>query len=160
MVLNGSIRERVWQMLSCGGYSRNRKVSSDGCEALYAKAGIPFFPAARRFYERCGGLFSDCEIIFETGSDSREFYFYLYPDMGEDAAVELYRRIMTREHLPEKESAGKRLLLRRRQEQKFHLSELSVITIPQQCMRRRMECCIVSMSMNLMSVYLQMLKKF
>ena len=78
MVLNGSIRERVWQMLSCGGYSRNRKVSSDGCEALYAKAGVPFLPAARRFYERCGGLFSDCEIIFETGSDSREFYFYLY----------------------------------------------------------------------------------
>ena len=71
MVLNGSIRERVWQMLSCGGYSGNRKVSSDGCEALYAKAGVPFLPAARRFYERCGGLFSDCEIIFETGSDSR-----------------------------------------------------------------------------------------
>lgn len=43
MVLNGSIRERVWQMLSCGGYSRSRKVSSDGCEALYAKAGVPFF---------------------------------------------------------------------------------------------------------------------
>lgn len=41
MVLNGSIRERVWQMLSCGGYSRNRKVSSDGCEALYAKVGVP-----------------------------------------------------------------------------------------------------------------------
>lgn len=37
MVLNGSIRERVWQMLSCGGYSRSRKVSSDGCEALYEK---------------------------------------------------------------------------------------------------------------------------
>ena len=88
MVLNGSIRERVWQMLSCGGYSRSRKVSSDGCEALYAKAGVPFFPAARRFYERCSGLFSDCKIIFETGSDSREFYFYLYPDMGEGAAVE------------------------------------------------------------------------
>ena len=87
MVLNGSIRERVWQMLSCGGYSRNRKVSSDGCEALYAKAGVPFLPAARRFYERCGGLFSDCEIIFETGSDSREFYFYLYPDMGEALAA-------------------------------------------------------------------------
>ena len=82
MVLNGSIRERVWQMLSCGGYSRSRKVSSDACEALYTKAGIPFFPAARRFYEWCGGLFSDCEIIFETGSDSREFYFYLYPDVG------------------------------------------------------------------------------
>ena len=91
MVLNGSIRERVWQMLSCGGYSKSRKVSSDGCEALYAKAGVPFFPAARRFYERCGGLFSDCEIIFETGSDGREFYFYLYPDMGEGAAVELYK---------------------------------------------------------------------
>lgn len=67
---------------------------------------------------------------------------------------------MTREHLQGKESAGTRLPLRRRQERRFHLSELSVITIPQQCMRRRMECCIVSMSMNLMSVYLQMLKKF
>lgn len=104
MVLNGSIRERVWQMLSCGGYSRSRKVSSDGCEALYTKAGIPFFPAARRFYERCGGLFSDCEIIFETGSDSREFYFYLYPDMGEDAAVELYKA-----YYDEGTSAGKRI---------------------------------------------------
>ena len=102
MVLNGSIRERVWQMLSCGGYSR--KVSSDGCEALYAQAGVPFFPAARRFYERCGGLFSDCEIIFETGSDSREFYFYLYPDMGEDAAVELYKA-----YYDEGTSAGERI---------------------------------------------------
>ena len=73
-VLSGSIRERVWQMLSYGGYSRNRKVSSDGCEALYAKVGVPFLPAARRFYERCGGLFSDCEIVFETGSNGREFY--------------------------------------------------------------------------------------
>ena len=104
MVLNGSIRGRVWQMLSCGGYSRNRKVSSDGCEALYAKAGVPFLPAARRFYERCGGLFSDCEIIFETGSDSREFYFYLYPDMGEDAAVELYKA-----YYDEGTSAGERI---------------------------------------------------
>ena len=67
---------------------------------------------------------------------------------------------MTSEHLPGKESAGKRLLLRRRQERKFYLSELSVITILQRCMWRRMECCIASMSMNLMSVYLQMLKKF
>lgn len=113
----------------------------------------------RRFYERCGGLFSDCEIIFETGSDSREFYFYLYPDMGEGAAVELHDAYYGKGQPAGKESAGKRLPLRR-QERKFHLSELSVITIPQQCMRRRMECCIVSMSMNLMSVYLQMLKKF
>lgn len=90
-VLSGSIRERVWQMLSYGGYSRNRKVSSDGCEALYAKVGVPFLPAARRFYERCGGLFSDCEIVFETGSNGREFYFCLYPDMGEDAGAELYK---------------------------------------------------------------------
>lgn len=43
MVLNGSIRERVWQMLSCGGYSKSRKVSSDGCEALYAKPAYRFF---------------------------------------------------------------------------------------------------------------------
>ena len=39
------------------------------------KVGVPFLLAARRFYERCGGLFSDCEIIFETGSDSREVLF-------------------------------------------------------------------------------------
>lgn len=160
MVLNGSIRERVWQMLSCGGYSKSRKVSSDGCEALYAKAGVPFFPAARRFYERCGGLFSDCEIIFETGSDGREFYFYLYPDMGEDAAVELYKAYYDEGTSAGKRSVRTRLPLRRRQERRFHLSELLGIIIPQRCMRRRMECCIVSMSMNLMSVYLQMLKKF
>lgn len=160
MVLNGSIRGRVWQMLSCGGYSKSRKVSSDGCEALYAKVGVPFLLAARRFYERCGGLFSDCEIIFETGSDSREFYFYLYPDMGKTPPSSCIRRIMTREHLPEKESVRTRLSLRRRQERRFHLSELLGIIILQRCMWRRTECCIASMSMNLMSVYLRMLKKF
>jgi hypothetical protein len=160
MVLNGSIRERVWQMLSCGGYSRSRKVSSDGCEALYAKAGVPFLPAARRFYERCSGLFSDCEIIFETGSDSREFYFYLYLIWGKTPPSSCIRRIMTREHLQGKESVRTRLPLRRRQERRFHLSELLGIIILQRCMWRRTECCIASMSMNLMSVYLRMLKKF
>lgn len=79
-------------MLSCGGDSRSRKASSDGCEALYAKAGVPFFPAARRFYERCSGLFSDCKNN-ETGSDSREFYFYLYPDMGKMPPSSCIRRI-------------------------------------------------------------------
>lgn len=92
--------------------------------------------------------------------ESMKQYFCCILIWGKAPESSGIRRIMTREHLPEKESAGKRLLLRRRQEQKFHLSELSVITIPQQCMRRRMECCIASMSMNLMSVYLQMLKKF
>lgn len=104
MVLSGSIRERVWQMLSYGGYSKNRKVSSDGCAALYEKGGVPFLPAARRFYERCGGLFSDCEIVFETGSDGREFYFCLYPDIGEDAGAELYKA-----YYDEGTSAGKRI---------------------------------------------------
>lgn len=150
-------------MLSYGGYSRNRKVSSDGCEALYAKVGVPFLPAARRFYERCGGLFSDCEIVFETGSNGREFYFCLYPDIliwEKTPEPSCIKHIMTREHLQGKESAGTRLPLRRRQERGFHLSELLGIIILQRCMWRRTECCIASMSMNLMSVYLRMLKKF
>lgn len=58
MVLNGSIRERVWQMLSCGGYSRSRKVSSDGCEALYAKAGY-------RFFRRQEGFMSGAAVCFQ-----------------------------------------------------------------------------------------------
>lgn len=99
MVLSGSIRERVWQMLSYGGYSKSRKVSSDGCAALYEKGGVLFLPAARRFYERCGGLFSDCEIVFETGSDGREFYFCCILIWEKTPEPSCIRRIMTREHL-------------------------------------------------------------
>lgn len=99
MVLNGSIRERVWQMLSCGGYSKSRKVSSDGCEALYAKAGVPFFPAARRFYERCGGLFSDCEIILKPVLTDASFISICILIWGKAPPSSCIRRIMTREYL-------------------------------------------------------------
>lgn len=59
MVLNGSIRERVWQMLSCGGYSRNRKVSSDGCE------GHCMQKPAYRFFRRQEGFMSGAAVCFQ-----------------------------------------------------------------------------------------------
>ena len=96
----------------------------------------------------------------KSDMESMKQYFCCILILEKTPEPSCIKHIMTREHLQGKESAGTRLLLRRRQERKFHLSELSVITIPQRCMWRRMECCIASMSMNLMFVYLQMLKKF
>jgi hypothetical protein len=103
---DGTLRERIEEMMSIAGDGPERTVGIKALRALYASEQVPIYPAGERFLRRYAYLFSQLTPGFGNEEDDIQFCFETFDETDEEDGRDSLKAVHGRSRRATQASGG------------------------------------------------------